>query len=85
MNKLKLLSKINGPEDIKTLNIVSLKDLSTEVCVYIDEIIKKIGGHYSSPLGVVDLTLALHYVYDMPIDNNNWTEEFSMYSASDKQ
>ena len=58
--KYKYLSKINNPNDIKKLSIDDLNELSNEVSSYIHDVVNKIGGHYSSPLGVVDLTIALH-------------------------
>ena len=66
MNKYSILKTINSPEDIKRLNKDSLKVLSDEVSQYIQEVVENVGGHYSSPLGVVDLTIALHYIYNSP-------------------
>ncbi|OUW62852.1 MAG: 1-deoxy-D-xylulose-5-phosphate synthase [bacterium TMED198] len=80
MKKYKLLDKIDSPEDIKSLNVNSLGRLSQEVCDFIDEVIKKTGGHYSSPLGVVDLTIALHYVYNSPKDKILWDVGHQAYS-----
>ena len=57
-----ILSKINSPDDIKQLNRVSLRKLSFEVTKYIQEVVEDVGGHYSSPLGVVDLTISLNYI-----------------------
>ena len=58
-----ILSKINSPDDIKQLNRSSLRKLSAEVAKYIQDVVENVGGHYSSPLGVIDLTIALHYCY----------------------
>ena len=60
--KNKILNKINSPLDLKDLSLNDLNSLSDEIADFIKEVIHEHGGHYSSPLGVVDLTLALHYV-----------------------
>ena len=72
MPDYQLLSKINSPDDIKQLNPTLLRKLSSEVTKYIQEVIENVGGHYSSPLGVVDLTIALHYIYNSPTDKIIW-------------
>ena len=76
----KLLSKINSPKDIRSLNLKSLNELSEEVASLITETIKENGGHFSSPLGVVDLTLALHYCYKTPRDKLFWDVGHQAYS-----
>ena len=68
MSEYPLLSKINSPRDIKQLNNSTLRKLSIEVSNYIQDVVENVGGHYSSPLGVVDLTIALHYIYNSPQD-----------------
>ena len=70
--KYKLLSKVNSPIDLKKLDIQSLDLLGDEIADYIHETITKLGGHYASPLGVIDLTLAMHYVYSTPKDKMIW-------------
>ena len=75
-----LLSKINSPADIKHLNRKSLQKLSSEVSKYIQEIVENVGGHYSSPLGVVDLTIALHYIYNSPSDKIIWDVGHQAYA-----
>lgn len=72
MPEYPLLSNINSPDDIKRLNRKSLRKLSDEAGQFIQEIVEDIGGHYSSPLGVVDLTIALHYIYNSPADKLIW-------------
>ena len=79
-NKYKILNTINGPNDLKKLDLDSLNALSKEVAEYIHNVISEIGGHYSSPLGVVDLTIALHYVYNSPIDKLIWDVGHQAYS-----
>ena len=63
MKKNNLLESIKSPNDIKKIPIKELYNLSNEVSSMIKETIEENGGHYSSPLGVVDLTVALHYVF----------------------
>ena len=79
-NKYKILNTINDPNDLKKLDLDSLNALSKEVADYIHNVISEIGGHYSSPLGVVDLTIALHYVYNSPIDKLIWDVGHQAYS-----
>ena len=61
-NSYSILSSINSPDDLKSLKQAQLKILSKEIGDFIQSTVQEIGGHYSSPLGVIDLTLALHYV-----------------------
>ena len=68
MTEYPLLSTIDSPDGIKQLNPRALHRLSEEISQFMQEIIKEVGGHYSSPLGVVDLTIALHCIYNSPLD-----------------
>ena len=77
---IKLLENINSPSDIKSLSVVQLESLSIEIAQHIKKVVSKLGGHYSSPLGVVDLTLALHYVYNSPFDKLVWDVGHQAYS-----
>ena len=63
-----LLEKINSPKDLKLLAKPELKQLSKEIRDRILEVVAKNGGHLGGPFGVVELTLALHYVFDTPND-----------------
>lgn len=67
-----LLDSINSPSDIKGLSEKQLKELASEIRCFLIEKVSKTGGHLASNLGVVELTLALHYVYDMPKDKIIW-------------
>ena len=69
---MSILKKINNPSDMKSLSIDELKILCDDIAELIDSTVKKYGGHYSSPLGVIELTVALHYVYDTPDDKLIW-------------
>ena len=76
----KLLQKVNSPEDLKNFSYLELESLSSEIAEHIKKVVSKLGGHYSSPLGVVDLTLALHYVYNSPKDKLIWDVGHQAYS-----
>lgn len=67
-----MLEKINSAEDVKILNIEAQKKLAEEIREYILEIVSKNGGHLASNLGVVELTIALHTVFDLPKDKIVW-------------
>lgn len=67
-----MIEKINSAEDVKKLNIEEQKELAEEIRKYILEIVSKNGGHLASNLGVVELTMALHTVFDLPKDKVVW-------------
>jgi len=67
-----LLSTITGPEDIKRLSIRELIALSGEIREFLINTVSNTGGHIAPNLGVVELTLALHRVYDTPRDKIIW-------------
>ncbi len=62
------LEKINGPEDIKKIPVENLQILADEVREAVINRISKIGGHKGPNLGIVELTLAMHYVFNSPED-----------------
>jgi 1-deoxy-D-xylulose-5-phosphate synthase len=67
-----LLSRINSPEDLKCLDTGELILLSEEIRRFLIESVSKTGGHLASNLGVVELTLALHKVFESPKDKIVW-------------
>lgn len=67
-----MIEKINSAEDVKKLNIEQKKKLAEEMRKYILEIVSKNGGHLASNLGVVELTIALHSVFDLSKDKIVW-------------
>ncbi|MCH7782927.1 1-deoxy-D-xylulose-5-phosphate synthase, partial [candidate division KSB1 bacterium] len=69
---MSLLSNIDSPENLKELSVDELLTLAVEIREYIIEVIPNIGGHFASSLGVVELTIALHYLYDTPRDKITW-------------
>lgn len=63
-----MLEQINQPSDIKCMSIPELEDLAEEIRKFLIENLSVTGGHLSPNLGVVELTLALHYIFDSPKD-----------------
>ena len=72
MSNYKYLDKVNFPSDIKKLSINELKILSEEIRKEMIEAVSVTGGHLGAGLGVVELTVALHYVFDTPNDKLIW-------------
>ncbi|NUM32325.1 MAG: 1-deoxy-D-xylulose-5-phosphate synthase [Bacteroidetes bacterium] len=70
--KFELLSDIEFPEDLKKLNLNQLPQLCTEIRNFIIENVLQNGGHFAANLGVVELTVALHFVYNAPYDKIVW-------------
>ena len=67
-----LLQTINGPADLRHLPRAQLGQLSAELRAYLLDTVSKTGGHLSSNLGTVELTVALHYVFNTPYDRLVW-------------
>ena len=67
-----LLKTIDNPNDLKKLNTKSLPQFCNELRDYIVEVVSKKGGHFGASLGVVELTTALHYVFNTPDDQLVW-------------
>lgn len=65
---LNVLNEINSPKDLKKLSYDKLEMLASEIREVLIEKISKCGGHFGPNLGVVELTIALHYVFNMPVD-----------------
>ena len=76
----RLLDQIQNPNDIKKLNLEELERLSSEIREEILLTVSKNGGHLSSNLGVVELTIALHYVFDLSIDKVVWDVGHQTYT-----
>ncbi len=68
----KLLAQINSPADMKNLDAVQLVKLSGELRQYIVDVVSVYGGHFGASLGVVELTVALHHVFNTPEDRLVW-------------
>ncbi|MGC8957140.1 MAG: 1-deoxy-D-xylulose-5-phosphate synthase [Candidatus Kapaibacteriota bacterium] len=70
--KYKLLKNIESPADLRKLEAEKLEILSEELRNYIIDVITQVGGHFGANLGVVELTVALHYVFETPRDKIVW-------------
>jgi len=68
----KLLAEINSPQDLKKLDQVQLVQLCDELRHFIIDNVSVYGGHFGASLGVVELTVALHYVFNTPTDQLVW-------------
>ena len=75
-----LIDNINYPTDIKNLSRKDLKILSGEIRELIIKSVSITGGHLSSNLGVVELTIALHYVFNAPMDKLIWDVGHQTYT-----
>ena len=67
-----LLASINSPKDLKRLHAKQLVELSSELRQYIIDLVSQKGGHFGASLGVVELTVALHYIFNTPEDQLVW-------------
>ena len=67
-----MLEQINSPQDLKKLNEKEKKQLAEEIRKYILDVVSENGGHLASNLGVVELTIALHSVFNVPEDKIVW-------------
>jgi len=74
------LEKINGPADLKNIPRRDLRKLAGEIRDYISEVVHRTGGHLASNLGVVELTIALHYVFDFSEDRLIWDVSHQVYT-----
>ena len=70
--QLKYLPSIKEPKDIRGFSDVELEELCSEIRNYTINTITEIGGHLAPTLGVIELTVALHYVYNTPSDKLVW-------------
>ena len=71
-DKTNFLDKINNPKDLKKFKESQLSEVCDEVRNFMIEKVAKTGGHLGAGLGVVELTVALHYIFDMPKDKIIW-------------
>jgi 1-deoxy-D-xylulose-5-phosphate synthase len=77
---MKLLETINDPSDLRQLSRTQLTPLADELRQFLLESVSKTGGHLSSNLGTVELTIALHYVFETPHDRIVWDVGHQTYS-----
>ena len=75
-----ILSNLRGPEDLRGLSLGELESLATELREVIIDTVAQTGGHLASSLGVVELTIALHRVFDSPRDKIVWDVGHQAYA-----
>ena len=75
-----ILDHINNPQDLKALPIDDLPQLAQEIRELIIKTTAENGGHLAPNLGVVELTIALHYVFDTPADKIIWDVGHQSYA-----
>ena len=74
-----LLDQIDSPEDLKKLEIEQLSELADQLRLYLLYAVGQTGGHFGAGLGVVELTIALHYVFNTPKDKLVWDVSHQCY------
>lgn len=77
--KYKILSNVQYPSDIRNLDVNQLKQLCTDIREYIVDIISETGGHFGGGLGTVELTVAIHKVFNTPFDLVVWDTGHQAY------
>lgn len=77
--KYPVLSKVNYPSDIKQMDITQLKGLCKDIREYLVDTISEIGGHFGGGLGTVELTVAIHKVFNTPYDLVVWDTGHQAY------
>lgn len=75
-----LLEQINSPDDVKKLSFAQIKELSGQIREFILSSVSRTGGHLASNLGIVELTLAMHYVFDFKKDKLLWDVGHQCYA-----
>ncbi len=80
MSKAKLLDGIEYPRDVRRLAVADLPQLAQEIREEVISVVSEVGGHLASTLGAVELTLALHYVFDTPEDRIVWDTGHQAYA-----
>ena len=66
------LSRIALPEDLRAFPEAELPAIAEELRAYLVETVSSVGGHFGAGLGVIELTVALHYLYETPADRLVW-------------
>jgi 1-deoxy-D-xylulose-5-phosphate synthase len=78
-SKYEVLSKVNYPADIRKLEFPELKKLCSELREYLIDTVSLVGGHFGGGLGAVELTVALHKVFNTPDDLIVWDTGHQAY------
>ena len=76
----KFIKQINFPSDLKNFKKENLKEISNELRDELIDVVSETGGHLGAGLGVVELTVALHYVFDTPKDKLVWDVSHQCYT-----
>lgn len=79
MKDYKYLNSINSPDDLKKIPVKDLKIVCDEIRDYMIDVVSQTGGHFGPGLGVVELTVALHYVFNTPYDKLIWDTGHQAY------
>ena len=72
LSKYPLLTRIDSPEDLRALPESDLRQVADELRAYLIQTVSNVGGHFAAGLGVVEITVALHYVFNTPHDLLVW-------------
>ena len=75
----KLLNEINYPSDLRKLDLNQLPQVSKELREELIDVVSETGGHLGAGLGVIELTVALHYVFNTPKDKLIWDVSHQSY------
>ena len=75
-----LIDQIKSPQDLKKLTRDELKTLANQIREFLIDSVFETGGHLSSNLGAIELTLAIHYVFDAPKDKIVWDVGHQTYT-----
>src|SRR5690554_7308652 len=78
-----VLPTIQFPTDLKLKTISELEQLASEIRRFIIDVVSVNGGHLGASLGVVELTIALHYVFDTPADKLVWDVGHQAYRSEE--
>lgn len=78
-SKYNVLFDINSPKDIRDFSVPQLKELCEEIREYMVDVVSQIGGHFGGGLGAVELTVALHKVFETPVDKLVWDTGHQAY------
>ena len=80
MDNFKFLGKLDLPADLKKLNIDELETLATEIREKMIKTVSQNGGHLSSNLGVIELSIAMHKIFNSPSDKFIWDVGHQVYT-----
>ena len=79
-NMARLLDGVQYPKDIRCFTVNELNQLAAEIREEVISVVSEVGGHFASTLGAVELTLALHYVFNTPEDRIIWDTGHQCYA-----